>query len=124
MSCRCRELSEQLKRTEIASLKAEPVTPFETAATAAAAAAATQQQPARARRGSNRSSTSAARSGGGGGGGGSGGGGAEEGGQQQQVGGLEESKLLKQELKARGLPTKGSKAELRARLAAAKAADV
>jgi hypothetical protein len=121
VSCRCRELSEQLKRTEIASLKAEPVTPFETAATAAAAAAATQQQPARARRGSNRSSTSAARSGGGGGGGG---GGAEEGGQQQQVGGLEESKLLKQELKARGLPTKGSKAELRARLAAAKAADV
>lgn len=35
--------------------------------------------------------------------------------------GLEESKMLKEELKLLGLPSKGSKAELRARLAAAKA---
>ena len=36
-----------------------------------------------------------------------------------QASGLEESRKLKAELKARGLSTKGSKAELRARLAEA-----
>lgn len=100
-----RELAEQLKRTDIAALKAEPVSPFETGSSNS------QQQPARARRGSNRKASSTASA-------------TDATEKTGQVSGLEESKMLKQELKSRGLSVKGSKAELKARLAAAQAADV
>ena len=96
----CRELAEQLKRTEITALQSEPVTPIETSA-----------EPARARRGSNRKASLAAAAS------------SDATGHAGHLSGLEESKMLKKELKARGLSVKGSKADLKARLAEAKAAD-
>ena len=97
----CRELAEQLKRTEIIALQSEPVTATETSA-----------EPARARRGSNRNEASDA------------GASSDATEHTEQLSGLEESKMLKKELKARGLSVKGSKADLKARLAEAKAADL
>lgn len=101
-----RELAEQLKRMEITTLQGESIVPFETSG-----ASPEKQQPARVRRGSNRQASSAAAS-------------TRGTDQTGQLGGLEESKMLKQELKSRGLSVKGSKAELKARLSEAKAADI
>jgi hypothetical protein len=101
----CRELAEQLKRMEITTLQGEAVVPFETDG-----ASAEQQQSTRTRRGSNRKAATAPSTGG-----------AD---QTGQLGGLKESQMLKQELKSRGLSVKGSKAELKARLAEAESADI
>ena len=95
-----RELAEQLKRMEIIALKSEPVTPFETAS-AEKQKQKHKQKQARSESGSRKASAAASTDG---------------------SAGLEESKLLKQELKARGLSSKGSKAELKARLAESKSA--
>lgn len=100
--CRCRELAEQLKRMEIIALKSEPVTPFETSSAEKPKQKQTQHKPAKARsESSSRKASSAAAA-------------------TDVSAGLEESKMLKQELKARGLSTKGSKADLKARLAESK----
>ena len=103
--CRCRELAEQLKRMEIIALKSEPVTPFETSSAEKPKQKQTQHKPAKARSESSSRKLSTASS---------------AAAATDVSAGLEESKMLKQELKARGLSTKGSKADLKARLAESK----
>ena len=87
---------------EIIALKSEPVTLFETSSAEKLKQKQTQHKPAKARsESSSRKASSAAAA-------------------TDVSAGLEESKMLKQELKARGLSTKGSKADLKARLAESK----
>ena len=103
------ELAEQLKRSEITAIKPGPdwlgykMSPRATADDARGRRASTGS--ARRKQPENTAATAGSSPTAGGG------------------SGLEESRKLKAELKARGLSAKGSKAELRARLAAAKAAD-